>query len=101
MGSRLQESVEQPFLVDALLRPQDQAKKGNPYVSDPTDIHQEAKADPWDGSLGQRVEEFPYLPLQARPPEYIYCLSLRAEGDFPICPFRRGLQKAVMSPATG
>jgi hypothetical protein len=68
-GGFLQESVEQPLLADALLCPQDVAKKGNPDVSDPTDIHQETKADSWDSSLGQRVEEFPDLPLQARPPE--------------------------------
>jgi hypothetical protein len=69
MGSRLQESVEQPFLVDALLRPQDEAKKRDAHVSDPTDIDQEAKANPRDGSLSQGVKEFPYSLFQVRPPE--------------------------------
>jgi len=69
VGSRLQESVEQPFLVDALLRPQDEAKKRDAHVSDPTDIDQEAKANPRDCSLSQGVKEFPYSLFQARPPE--------------------------------
>jgi hypothetical protein len=55
--------VEQALLTDALLRPQDQAKKGNPDVSDPTDIDQEAKADSRDSSLSQGVEKFPNPPF--------------------------------------
>jgi len=65
----LQELVEQPLLVDALLRPQDETKKREAHISDPTDIHQEAQSDSWNGASGQGVEEFPDLPVQARAPE--------------------------------